>query len=105
MWIVIEDGYLKSDTVSDLLSHCTVRSVHLVARNISEWTSPAGRGVEQRNAGLTWIRKNCGQFSSCNGSFYFMDDDNKYGLQLFDEVDIYMIACINIIIHYVFFNC
>lgn len=86
VWIVIEDGYLKSDTVSDVLSRCTAKSIHLIARNISEWTSPAGRGVEQRNAGLAWIRKNCSEYGSCNGSFYFMDDDNKYGLPLFDMV-------------------
>ena len=86
VWIVIEDGYLKSDTISDLLRRCTAQTVHLIARNISEWTSPAGRGVAQRNAGLIWIRENCHSFGKCNGSFYFMDDDNKYALSLFDEV-------------------
>ncbi len=90
VWIVIEDGYLKSDTVSDLLRHCTAKSVHLVARDISEWTSPAGRGVQQRNAGLAWIRRNCIHFGKCNGTFYFMDDDNKYSLQLFDKVHCFL---------------
>ncbi len=88
VWIVIEDGYLKSDIVSDLLYRCTAQTVHLIARNVSEWNSPAGRGVAQRNAGLIWIRENCRSFGKCNGSFYFMDDDNKYALRLFDEVGV-----------------
>lgn len=86
VWILIEDSYLRSDTVTDLLRRCQVRSVHLIARNITRWNSPAGRGVAQRNAGLTWIRKHCHLFDNCNGSFYFMDDDNKYGLTLFEKI-------------------
>ena len=86
VWIIIEDGYLKSATVTQLLRRCQVKSAHLIARNITEWDSPAGRGVAQRNAGLIWIRKHCHLFDSCNGLFYFMDDDNKYALQLFEKV-------------------
>ena len=89
LWIVIEDGYITSDPVTDLLNRCKVETVHLVARNISEWSTPAGRGVAQRNYGLTWIRQHCYKFENCSGSFFFMDDDNKYDLRIFDQV------CIN----------
>lgn len=85
IWIVIEDGYITSVLVSDLLSRCKVKIVHLFARNITEWSTPAGRGVAQRNAGLQWIRQNC-QYTNCSGSFFFMDDDNKYDLRIFEQV-------------------
>ena len=87
LWIVIEDGYVTSDPVTDLLNRCKVETVHLFARNISEWSTPAGRGVAQRNAGLSWIRQHCYEFkNNCLGSFFFMDDDNKYDLRIFDQV-------------------
>ena len=68
-----------------------VKTVHLVVptsekyipaveKGRPSWSIP--RGVEQRNAGLNWLRKHF----NCNGVFYFGDDDNKYDLRLFDEV-------------------
>lgn len=58
------------------------------------------RGVEQRNAGLQWARnyckKNCG--SNCSGVIYFMDDDNKYDLRLFQQV--YMHVYVSVTIMY-----
>ena len=48
------------------------------------------RGVEQRNLGLSWIRDYCdepGDTPECSqGIIYFMDDDNKYDMRLFQEV-------------------
>ena len=92
VWIVIEDASKATDLVSKLLHRCKVKSIHLVVPTSSayklkkgrpKWSKP--RGVEQRNAGLSWLRQHYNA-SSCNGVFYFGDDDNKYDLRLFDEV-------------------
>ena len=92
VWIVIEDAFNATDLVSKLLHRCKVKSIHLVvptssdyklAKGDPKWLKP--RGVEQRNAGLSWLRQHYNA-SSCNGVFYFGDDDNKYDLRLFDEV-------------------
>lgn len=42
------------------------------------------RGVEQRNLGLQWLRKN--RASEVTGAVYFMDDDNTYNIRIFSEV-------------------
>lgn len=52
------------------------------------------RGVEQRNAGLEWLRKNLNEEYQLNGVVFFMDDDNTYSLQIFEEV--FTIASLNI---------
>ena len=92
VWIVIEDASKATDLVSKLLHRCKVKSIHLVvptssaykpAKGKPKWSKP--RGVQQRNAGLSWLRQHYNA-SSCNGVFYFGDDDNKYDLRLFDEV-------------------
>ena len=92
VWIVIEDAFNATELVSKLLHRCKVKSIHLVvptssdyklAKGKPKWSKP--RGVEQRNAGLSWLRQHYNA-SSCNGVFYFGDDDNKYDLRLFDEV-------------------
>ena len=67
-----------------------MQSVHLNIKTITKVWSIA-RGVPQRNMGLNWIRSSCHtlleeQGVSCNGVVYFMDDDNKYDLRLFEEV-------------------
>ena len=88
-WIVIEDAVAKTKLVTNLLAKCkSVTTVHLTAK-----TPPApkgrdpGRGVPQRNAGLSWIRSNCANAAAkCRGVVYLMDDDNKYDLRLFEEV-------------------
>ncbi len=82
VWIVVEDSENKTALVSNLLKRCQVPSVHL---NILTTKGEESRGVAQRNAGLKWIRDFCSG-TNCNGSVYFMDDDNKYDLRLFDEV-------------------
>ncbi len=82
VWIVVEDSEKKTALVSNLLKRCQVPSVHL---NVLTTKGAKSRGVGQRNAGLKWIRDYCSR-NHCNGSVYFMDDDNKYDLRLFDEV-------------------
>ena len=86
VWIVIEDSPYKTRTVSDLLQRCEVRSVHLQIQDSGEWPKPGGRGIPQRLAGLNWIRDHCMFFRNCSGALYFLDDDNKYDLRLFESV-------------------
>ena len=57
------------------------RYVHLNAHTPDAFRPPPNeprykypRGIEQRNAGLTWLRKN----GINDGVLYFMDDDNVY---------------------------
>jgi len=73
VWIVIEDAPEPTDLVTRLLQRCKVKTVHLVvptsAKYIVEkgrpsWSKP--RGVEQRNAGLKWLRKHF-SLSNCSG--------------------------------------
>lgn len=46
------------------------------------------RGVAQRNAALTWLKKKHKAYSKngCDGVVYFADDDNHYDVQLFELV-------------------
>lgn len=96
IWLVVEDSDHKTELVTNLLTKC--KSVAIVHMNVKIPPPPlspskdkvknrvtAARGVAQRNAGLSWIRKHCSELD-CRGVVYFMDDDNKYDLQLFDEV-------------------
>ena len=93
IWIVVEDSDHKTELVSYLLTKC--KSVPIVHMNVrvppppmsaykEKKISPA-RGVAQRNAGLSWVRRHCSN-NYCRGVVYFMDDDNKYDLRLFEEV-------------------
>ena len=90
-WIVVEDSEKKTQPVKDILTkQCKyVTSVHLTAK--SSKNKAGGRGINQRNAGLSWIRQKCGSNTTtmeteCKGVVYLMDDDNKYDLRLFQEV-------------------
>ena len=92
VWIIIEDAKKPTDIVTKLIKRCKVKTVHLVVPTsplykVKKGDSPKSkaRGVEQRNAGLNWLRKNYSP-DNCNGVFYFGDDDNKYDLRLFKDV-------------------
>lgn len=85
VWIVVEDSQEKTGLVNRLLQRCKVESIHM---NIRTQPSTRSRGVLQRNAGLNWVRTHCSEVE-CNGVVYFMDDDNKYDLRLFEEVSMY----------------
>ena len=96
-WIVVEDSVDRTQTVKNLLARqCkSVTSVHLTAKTSSN-VRGRGKGINQRNAGLSWIRQNCRSSTNnnttvpvekkCRGVVYLMDDDNKYDLRLFQEV-------------------
>ena len=79
VWILIEDSSYYSPLVTSLLEDCPVRSVHLIAATTSFVSRDKGggghRGVEQRNAGLRWIRENVDSVAK-EGVVYFGDDDN-----------------------------
>ena len=92
VWIIIEDALKPTQLVTNLLQRCKVKTVHLIAHTSAAYTVKRGqyrssksRGVEQRNVGLTWLRKRYSA-ENCNGVVYLGDDDNKYDLRLFDEV-------------------
>lgn len=88
MWILVEDSNKTTQLVTELLNKCPVTTVHLSAITTSYVSRLRGggghRGVEQRNAGLTWIRNNVA--SDTKGVVYFGDDDNAYDIRLFEEV-------------------
>lgn len=95
-WVVVEDADHTSTLVSNLLRRSALeeRSIHLFAKTPSSfklqgkdpnWLKP--RGVEQRNRALEWVRKHI----AANGRekhsvIYFMDDDNTYSTELFNEI-------------------
>ena len=90
-WIVVEDANTKSKLVENLLSNSGLNFTHLNAKTDTSyklkdkdpnWLLP--RGVSQRNEGLKWIRRNVQP--GTNGVLYFMDDDNTYSLELFQEM-------------------
>jgi len=72
-----------------MLNRCPIPSTHLQAKTNSSERKISGellrRGVEQRNAGIEWLRNN--RLDSVDGVVYFGDDDNTYDLELFDEVN------------------
>lgn len=88
-WIVVEDSNVKTVLVKNFLSQCNVPYTHLSAitpesfklnENDPNWLKP--RGVLQRNAGISWIRKR----PENAGVVYFADDDNTYDIKLFEEM-------------------
>lgn len=94
-WIVVEDAAQNSDLVRNLLIRTGLdqRSTLLFAKTPSDfklqrkdpsWSKP--RGVAQRNEALKWIRNNVNYTPNSRSAIYFMDDDNTYSTQLFDEI-------------------
>ena len=91
-WIVIEDAPSKSFRIENLLKKSKIPHVHLnvetpdemkVKKDEKPWSKP--RGVSQRNEGLKWLRDHSSELQ--RGVIYFMDDDNRYDIRLFEEVN------------------
>ena len=91
-WIVVEDADSKTNLVERLLTRCRLKYTHLAIKTGASfqqglkdprWLKP--RGVEQRNVGLKWLRDNI-DTKIAGGVVYFMDDDNTYDLELFEQV-------------------
>lgn len=94
-WIIVEDAEHNSDLVRNLLIRTGLdqRSTLLFAKTPSDfklkhkdpsWLKP--RGVAQRNEALKWIRDNVKYTAKSRSAIYFMDDDNTYSIQLFEEI-------------------
>ncbi|XP_071098140.1 galactosylgalactosylxylosylprotein 3-beta-glucuronosyltransferase 1-like [Haliotis cracherodii] len=91
-WIVVEDSRNKSRLVANLLRNCGVSYTHLCVLtpsnsqlNISGLVRQSTKGVEQRNLGISWLRKNVDPETQ-PGVVYFADDDNTYDLRIFAEM-------------------
>lgn len=94
-WIIVEDALTTSELVRSLLSRTglTGRSVQLNVKTPDDfklkakdpnWSKP--RGVEQRNAGLAWVRDRLRGKRPTDAIVFFMDDDNTYSLELFEQM-------------------
>ena len=97
-WILVEDAPHQTPLVKDFLAASGLKYTHLhmltpKERKLQEgdpsWLKP--RGAEQRNEGLRWLREMAAAAGGKgptleNAVVYFADDDNTYGLQLFEEV-------------------
>uniref|UniRef100_A0A914XPB5 Galactosylgalactosylxylosylprotein 3-beta-glucuronosyltransferase n=1 Tax=Plectus sambesii TaxID=2011161 RepID=A0A914XPB5_9BILA len=90
-WILVEDAEKRSPGVAEVLARSKLQHAHIFSLTPADkkltdkdknWKLP--RGVEQRNAALTWIRTNLAGIQK--GVIYFGDDDNSYDLRLFDEI-------------------
>lgn len=92
-WILIEDASQRSLLVdsllkrSNLINRSTVLNVktpdeYKLSKKDQNWMKP--RGVEQRNLALKWIRENSS--NDRHSLVYFMDDDNTYSVELFNEI-------------------
>lgn len=93
-WILVEDSNHKTDLVMRFLANCGLSYTHLAVRTPKELITKEGdprwlkaRGVEQRNLGLKWIRRNFKE--GMRGVVYFGDDDNTYDLKIFEQVSSY----------------
>ncbi|VEN36155.1 unnamed protein product [Callosobruchus maculatus] len=90
-WIVVEDAEEKTNLVRNLILESKLIVTHLNAKtppfekfkDKERWKKH--RGVEQRNAALTWLRNNL-HLNIDKGVVYFMDDDNTYNIKLFQEI-------------------
>lgn len=94
-WIIVEDDDKNSDLVRNLLKRTGLnqRSTLLYSKTPSDfklkrkdpsWSKP--RGVSQRNEALKWVRNNVKYTPNSRSAIYFMDDDNTYSTQLFEEM-------------------
>ncbi|KAG7261209.1 hypothetical protein CRUP_006934 [Coryphaenoides rupestris] len=95
-WLLVEDSPHKTPLVAGLLARSGLAYTHLHTPTPKErklqdgdpsWLKP--RGAEQRNEGLRWLREDRRVQQGADGQrgvVYFADDDNTYGLQLFEEM-------------------
>lgn len=106
-WILIEDSAETSLLVRNLLKRTGLdsRSTQLNAKTPSDfklkdkdpnWSKP--RGVEQRNTGLLWCRNHLKLHSGIekNSVIYFMDDDNTYSIELFEQMSLISVGKVGV---------
>ncbi|KAK3082751.1 hypothetical protein FSP39_004291 [Pinctada imbricata] len=84
-WLIIEDGKTTDPVLEKLLSAYDIRYTYFAQKNnVDPKKRKKIKGVDQRNAALSWIRFNHNYAESA--VLYFADDDNAYSLELFDEI-------------------
>lgn len=82
-WILVEDSPSCNPVIGMLLRRLGISFTHLASEMPTEYLKHKirPRGVANRRAALSWIRKNVQQ-----GVLYFGDDDNTYDFRLFEEI-------------------
>ena len=75
-WIVVEDSYRTSNMIERLLSRSGLPFTHLAKASTEEFSH--GKGMQQRNLGLEWLRRTYRNLSELHAVVYFADDDNTY---------------------------
>lgn len=79
-WVLLEDNCTQR--VRQVASRSGIPFAHVHVKNLGKEKNPKNhRGVEQRNAGLEVVER-----VGAEGVVYFMDDDNAYDVQLFQEL-------------------
>ena len=93
-WIVIEDSEKKTALVKTLLVKSGIKPTHLAKRTREKWRLKEWEisrkipiVVDQRNFGLSWIRRNV-KPGKTKGVVYFADDDNTVDTRLFEQVSV-----------------
>lgn len=93
-WIIVEDSNNMTKLVKNVLldsglsfTHLNSKTPYVLQRKKGEKYNKHHRGVTQRNLGLKWIRENINP-DQTPGVVYFMDDDNTYHKQIFNEVSL-----------------
>nr|XP_002120380.2 galactosylgalactosylxylosylprotein 3-beta-glucuronosyltransferase 1-like [Ciona intestinalis] len=82
-WILTEDSYQKTKTVTKFLQKSGLNYTHLNTKNNIPPTKFI-KDYNTRRMGLNWIRENVPPTK--DAIVYFIDDDNTYSLKLFDEI-------------------
>lgn len=94
-WVIVEDSDTTTPLVANILKSHNLqdRSVQINIKTPKDfkltakdpnWIKP--RGVEQRNLALEFVRKKLAEHPTERSIVFFMDDDNSYSIQLFDEM-------------------
>ncbi|KAK3084677.1 hypothetical protein FSP39_017297 [Pinctada imbricata] len=84
-WLIIEDGETTDVNIEKLLSAYDIQHTYFAQiNNLPKKKRSLIRGMDQRNAGLNWIRLN--HNIETRAVLYFADDDNAYSLEIFDEI-------------------
>ncbi|XP_049805451.1 galactosylgalactosylxylosylprotein 3-beta-glucuronosyltransferase S [Schistocerca nitens] len=82
-WIVADDNMVCSAMITKLLKKFGIPFTHIASPmpEVYRKADIVPRGVANRRAALSWIRKHVK-----NGVIYFGDDDNTFDLELFEEI-------------------
>lgn len=82
-WIVVEDWNVINLHIYKLLNSTGISFSYFAKRKMNT-TRKYIKGADQRNAALDWIMNHHTRGS--NAVFYFVDDDNAYSLDIFEQL-------------------